>query len=266
MGLQQRLTILTPPTSSCQCASKQKYVVVMTISVSFTISIAFVVEKYFCVKFHLKASLLFSVTICHFHVSDKCYQQAIPFRASDPNVIDCPAEVTWLRTMHSAVIDRRNGDSRVHGKYLCFANLRAAWIIYWISQRQVRDALPRTYTACWSNNYSYNAMDIIICDDGKWVINFLTVPPGNGEAASQNHGHHPDWFSPERSSSPTMIHGIHCMPADTEILQVYIIIYIIQKLLISSPTMLTRNVAGVHWVRDPTCRPSLDPAEAGTSM
>ena len=30
--------------------------------------------------------------------------------------------------------------------------------------------------------------------------------------------------------------------------------------------MLTRNVAGVHWVRGPTCRPSLDPAEAGTGM
>ena len=107
-----------------------------------------------------------------------CYQQAIPFRASDTNVIDWPAEVTWLRTMRSAVIDWRNGDSRVHGKYLCFANLRAAWIICWISQRQVCDALPRTYTACWSNNYTDSAMDIITCDDGKWVVNFLTVPAG----------------------------------------------------------------------------------------
>ena len=123
------------------------------------------------------------ICCCHDHFlfipfHHTCYQQAIPFRASDTNVIDWPAEVTWLRTMHSAVIVRRNWDSRVHGKYLCFANLHSAWIICWISQRQVCDALPRTYTACWSNDYTDSAMDIIICDDRMGVVNFLTVPPG----------------------------------------------------------------------------------------
>ena len=52
------------------------------------------------------------------------------------------------------------------------------------------------------------------------LLTFWQCQRENGEAASQNHGHHPDWISPQLSSSPTMIHGIHCMPADTEKSQV----------------------------------------------
>ena len=34
------------------------------------------------------------------------------------------------------------------------------------------DALPRTFTACRSNYYTEYTEDIIICDEGKWGINF----------------------------------------------------------------------------------------------
>ena len=94
------------------------------------------------------------------------------------------------------------------------------------------DALPRTFTACWSNNYTEYAMDIIICDEGKWGVNFWQWHRENGQ-------HLESWPLPLNFSrtilvidedSPDSLHAGRYKNITGKC------IYIIQKLYISSLT------------------------------